>query len=795
MLHLKKETYIPFGLNIDEVNQRIMDNKTNKHPKSNLKSIRKIISENVFSYFNLILAVLALLLISIKSYENMFFVLIAFLNTLLGILQEFKARNTIQKLSLLSQPTAIVRRQNFDIEIDVEAIVIDDIYLLSPGKQIVSDGVVLSGHIMVNEANLTGESDAILKEEESRVLSGSFVVSGNAFVRVEAVGKDNYIEKLASKVRTLGKPTSQILSSLRNLLKLIGIIIVPLGLLTFYNAFLRSEMDFLLDFMRTTDLYQNALKKMAGAMVAMVPSGLFLLTTMTFSTSVIKLAKKKTLVQEIYSIETLARIDTVCLDKTGTITDGSMVVDSVVPIQTELIEIAEEISAYDNANIISSMIYALNDNNQTSKAMEKYFGRKRKFRVKELLNFDSINKYSACTFEIGSFAIGAPEMVYKGKYTLIKKEVEKYAKTGKRVLLFAKINKLKDGKIQGPVEPISLILINDHIRESAKATLDEFQESGVNIKVISGDNALTVSEVALRAGVPNAKKYLSLERISDQTLINTCNNYTVFGRVSPQQKKILIETFQKNNHKVAMIGDGVNDILALKASNCSIALASGAEAARNISHLVLLDNNFASLPKVVKEGRQIVNNMQNASVLYLVKTMYTILLTVILLLTSNIYPFEPVQMVVIETFIIGIPSFIIALEPNNKMFKGNFLKNVFKQVIPGTILVIANLLGVYLFASFWPGVTEGEISTVGIIAATFAYLLVLVNVCMPLNKLRSIIVVSALVISAFCFIVLGNNFFKLETLSLPSFLLLLLLMESTYIIMSIYKHDLIKFWA
>ena len=804
--YLNTETKLPVGLTIDEVQALIQSGQVNTKQKSNLKSINKIIYDNLFSYFNLILGILALLLISIGSYENLFFVLIAFINTFLGIYQEIKARNTILKLSLLSEPTAKVRRQNLEIEIAIHEIVLGDIYLLSPGKQIVTDAVIMSGQVSVNEANLTGESDAIVKTVGDKVLSGSFVVSGSCYAEVVAVGKDNYIEQLSSKVMTLGKPSSQILSSLKNLLKVIGIIIVPLGFLTFYNAFVRSGLDYLPDFIQTPDLYQNALKKMAGSMVAMVPSGLFLLTTGTFFMSVTKLAKRNTLVQELYSIETLARIDMICLDKTGTLTDGQMQVASYVSLfkEPDLEETSEEtqvieknpLMEIDIEGTIQSMNYFLSETNQTAKALEAFFGKKRKYRGRDKLNFDSKNKYSVCTFDHGAFAIGAPEMVYKGKYTTIKKEVEKYAKTGKRVLLFAKVKGIKDDKLVGPVDPLGLILINDHIRPSCKATLEEFEESGVEIKIISGDNALTVSEVANRAGVPNAKKYLSLDKISDETLVSVCHDYTVFGRVSPKQKKLLIETFQgKQGKKVAMVGDGVNDILALKASNCSIALVGGSEAASNISHLVLLDNDFASLPKVVKEGRQIVNNMQNASVLYLVKTMYTILLTFILLFTSQIYPFEPVQMFVIETFIIGIPSFFIALEPNNLRFQGIFLINVFKKVIPGTVLVIANLIGVYVFAKFWPSVTDGEISTVGIVAATFAYFLVLVNVCMPLNKRRQIIVLASLFVSGFCFLVLGQIFFKLQALTLPSLLLLLLLMETTYIITSISKRELIKFWV
>ncbi len=804
---LKEKPLIPKGLTLLEIASRFEKGQVNYKNHPNLKSVWGIFSSNIFSYFNLILFVLAALLLSIKSFENMVFVIIMVLNTAIGIIQELKARKTIMNLTLLSQPTALVRRQGFEIEIATDQLVLDDIYLLQGGKQVVADSIIQNGELTVSEANLTGESDAIVKKVNDKILSGSFVISGTADALIVAVGKDNYIETLSDKIKTLGKPNSEILKSLKKLLKFIGVIIVPLGLMTFYTAFLKSEMDYLPDFLANSELYHDALKKMAGAMVAMVPSGLFLLTTITFASSVVKLAKHQTLVQELYSIETLSRVDLVCLDKTGTITDGTMKVDSYVWIEPEKDEpavdlpVEEEIHiasvkpSIDIKTIIASMNYALKDNNQTAMALKNYFGSKRKLRSRVILPFESANKYSAVSFDEGTYAIGAPELVFKGKYMHIRKQVEKYARLGKRVLLFAKADAIGDKRITGSVEPIALILINDTIRETAKATLDEFQEAGVGIKVISGDNAITVSEVAARAGVPKANKYLSLEKIDDDKLREICEDYTVFGRVTPHQKQVLIETFKQNKHKVAMIGDGVNDVLALKAADCSVAIASGSEAARNISHLVLMNDDFASLPKVVKQGRQIVNNMQNASVLYLVKTMYTILLTMIVLMTANIYPFEPVQMFVIETFIIGIPSFFIALEPNESRFEGKFLWNVFKNVIPGTILVIANLIGVYVFASQWPSITQGEISTVGIIAATFAYLLVLVNVSQPLNKRRSFVVIAAAIVSAFCFVVLGERFFKLSTLTIPSILLLILLMQSTYLIMSIYKQKLIKFWV
>lgn len=785
------------GLSIEDVNLRFIEGKTNRQSISNLKSIGRIISDNLFSYFNLILGMLAILMISIGSYENLFFVIIALLNTLIGIIQEMKARKTVQKLSLITQTTATVIRQGHQITIPITDIVIDEVMILNNGDQIVADAKVLEGIMSVNEANLTGESETVVKREADVVRSGSYVTSGAAYVRVTAVGKENYIEQLSAKVKALTKPKSVILSSLRFVLKIIGIIIIPLGVLTFINVYRYSNYDYLPDFLNSGEDYQMALKKMAGSMVAMVPSGLFLLTTITFANGVIKLGKHDTLVKELFAIESLARVDIICLDKTGTITDGTMEVDRIVPLtdpSDEDIPI-EEVPSPDWRKIIASMNYALKEQNATAIALRNYFGAKRIFRSKAILHFSSDNKYSAVAFDDESYALGAPEMVMKGKYLSVKKDVERYARQGKRVLLFARVGGFDAHKLKGTHLPLALILLNDHVRENARDTLQSFHEQGVDIKIISGDNHLTVSDVAERAGVPKAKKAVSLAGVPDHKVIQYADEYTVFGRVNPAQKKLLIDTFKQREHTVAMVGDGVNDILALKAADCSVAMAEGSDAARGISHLVLMNNDFSSMPKVVKEGRQIVNNMERASVLYLVKTLYTILLTIVLLMTSNLYPFEPIQMFVIETFIIGIPSFFIALEPSEKRFSGHFLANVFRSVIPGAVLIVMNLLAVYAFARFWPSITSGEISTVGIIAATFAFLLVLLNISMPLNRLRSWVVIGAGVASAFCFIVLGQSLFKLEPITVPSFLLLLLLMETTYIIMSITKRKLISFWA
>jgi cation-transporting ATPase E len=457
-----------------------------------------------------------------------------------------------------------------------------------------------------------------------------------------------------------------------------------------------------------------------------------------------------------------------------------------------------DIDKYDDStikNILASMNYALKDNNQTAQALRDHFGKTEKLKAKTVVNFDSQNKYSIVQFKEGIYALGAPEMIFKSKYSKIKKQVESYAAQGKRVLLLAEVGQIKSEKIAGEIKPIAIVVIDDNIRDSAIATIQKFNSAAVNVKVISGDNAMTVSEIAKRASIIDAEKYISLDGVKDEELEHIALNYNVFGRVKPHQKKLLIEHLQNHERKVCMIGDGVNDVLALKQADVSVSLASGTDASRNISHFVLLTDDFQALPRVVKEGRQIVSNMEKASVLYLVKTLYTILLTFILLFTTRIYPFEPVQMLIIETFIIGVPSFIIALQPNDKRFTGVFIWNVLKNVLPGALIIIANLLAVFWVSSAFNLLNEKEISTVGIIAATFAYWLVLVNISSPLDLRKTIMILASAVISIVAFTLPGlREFFKLVEFTVPSFLLLLLLMETSYIFYSINKKELIKFW-
>ncbi|MBI9008637.1 MAG: HAD-IC family P-type ATPase [Tenericutes bacterium] len=784
-------TYVPMGLNIEEVNQRFTLGKCNIKKQDNLKTNWEIISSNLFTFFNMILTLLAGLLFIVNSYLNMWFIIIAAINTGIGIFQEFKARATVKNLSLIKESKITVIRQGMHVEILIEDIVLDDLVLYKAGKQVVADSFVENGELSVSEANITGESKMVRKIVGDKLFSGSYVISGQAYCKVMAVGEDNYIDTLRMEASTLDKPNSVILDTLKWILKFVGIIIIPFGLMTFYNIYNNSVVayDYIPDFIANSVEFKNAVTKMAGSMVAMVPSGLVLLTTMTFAASVIKLGKSNTLVQELYSIETIARVDVLCLDKTGTITDGTMKVDDFVLLH----QFSEhKYRRSDIKNIVASMNFALDDNNQTAKALNDYFEKEERIKATKVIHFNSANKYSLVNLRIGGFVLGAPEIIYRGQYKLIKELVEAYAKQGKRVLLLAEIDKIVKEKFSGKARGIALIVINDTIRENAPATIQKFIESNVTVKVISGDNALTVSEVSRRAGVMGADKYISMDTVHDDDIERIANEYNVFGRVTPEQKKTLVIALQDNNHKVCMIGDGVNDILALKQADVSVSLRSATEATRNISHIVLLDDDFSNLPKVVKEGRQIVCNLEKTSILFLTKTLFTILLTISVLLLAKSYPFEPIHMFVIETFIVGIPTFFLALESHTKMFKGKFFKNIMKKIVPNSILLLLNVLAVMLFSDYFFNFTSIQITTISILSVSFAYWLILALSSLPMNLLRKGLIAFAFV-SSILFLIISKELFPAHELPLTGLLVLLVLMETDYIILSISQGNFLKF--
>lgn len=746
------DTDLFVGLTSEIVEQRKEDNLVNKVSDGKGKTVMGIIFSNFFTFFNMLYFVITILFIVLKSYDNLMFLTTIIPNLIIGIIQEIKAKRMMDKLSLMSAPTTTVIRDGEKLEIPVSEIVLDDIIFYTAGKQICADSIVLEGFIEVNESLLTGEADAILKQPGDLLLSGSFVVSGMAVARVDKVGKDNYIEKLSKDAKMYLKPRSEILRSLNGIIKFVSLIIIPLAVMTYLTSSKDEARDYL------GFLNKQGIIKAASSMLAMIPAGLFLLTSMALFVSVIRLARVKTLVQELYCIEMLARVNMLCLDKTGTITDGTMRV-------TDCIEIKNP-TDYTIREIIGSMMQTFEETNPTADALINYFEKNTVLKATDKIPFSSKRKFSAVTFgDIGTFVLGAPEFVLTSGFDRIAAKVERYAAQGNRVLLLGLTkSKVKPDETPRGVTPVCLIILEDHIRDDAIETIEYFKQNGVDIKVISGDNPVTVSKIALRAGIEGAERYISLAGLTDDEVRDSVFEYNVFGRVSPEQKRILIKTLKEHKKTVAMTGDGVNDILALKEADCSIAMASGSEAARYVSHLVLMDSNFSSMPRVVQEGRRVINNIQKTSTLYLVKTLFSILLTIMYIIlgtqTGAIrmpYPFSAKNLYLIEWFAIGIPSFFLALQPNRELVQGRFLPNVVKSVLPGalTVVILHLLLN---FIRILPGfeglhANNAVFTTILTIVTTAVMLFVLMQSSQPLNWWRKTIFVLMIIC---CFLV-GTN--------------------------------------
>lgn len=762
------------GLTTEEVELRQMAGLANIGDTGSTKSITNIITSNIFTFFNFLNFGIAAWLISVNAaITQLFFMGVITANITIGIIQEIRAKKTIDKLSLLTAPTAIVIRDGSELEIGVSDVVIDDILHLSSGKQIPADCVVRQGTVEANESLLTGESDPIIKKKGDTLYSGSFIVSGNCYAQATAVGHNIYIQKLTNQAKKYKKPQSDLLGSLKIIIRIVGALIIPIAITLFYLMSTYSALP-----------YNEIVQKTAGAMIGMIPSGLFLLTSMALAVGVIRLAQNNTLVQELYCIEMLARVDTLCLDKTGTITDGTMTVKSIIEYKND--------TGIPLKNIISAMINAQNDPNLTSDALAERFGTAKRIRHKALIPFSSQRKYSAVQFDrYGTFILGAPEFVVKENYNLIAREVDKQSQEGYRVLAVAfSDGEIIDNQVQGKVSPLALIMIEDTIRPDAIDTIEYFKSHNVDVKVISGDNPITVSRISQRAGIANADKYVSLEGMQDKEVVRSASRFTVFGRVSPQQKKLLIESLKNNGRTVAMTGDGVNDILALKEADTSIAMASGSEAARNVSHLVLLDSNFSSMPKVVSEGRRVINNVQRVSTLFLTKTIFSFLLVIVAIIRKGVYPIQPNQLILIDYLVIGIPSFFLALEPNNRQVKGKFLWNILRSALPGALVVMINSLIIFAFQPSL-GMSDKVTETLVVISATVVSLTVLYRVSTPFNKMRRILFL--LMVAMFIFgIFFMPNFFQFVpivpsrfydstvVLGAPHILLLLVLAQATF---------------
>lgn len=744
------------GLSDAQVNQRIQENLTNNTKKKYTKSYWEIIKDNVFTFFNIFLLVLAICLITVGEWKNCTFLVIMIANILIGIIQEIRSKKTVEKLKLVTAPSTTVLRNGKELKIPPENIVLDDIMSLAVGNQIPADAIIVDGSIEVNESLLTGESLPVKKHVGDTIYAGSFVTSGAALAKVNKIAEANWAISLQNQAKRYQKPRSELLRSLNQIIKVISILIVPVAACLLFIGAMNSPAT------TSFEKFHDAVLNASGPIIGSVPAGMFLLTSVALAVGVVNMSKKKTLVQDLYCFEMLARTNVLCLDKTGTLTDGTMEVSEVIVIDKNV----------ELDTVMGSYLSTFKESNQTSLALSQRFNLNGKLKVVGKIPFSSSRKYSAVSFaEKGTFILGAPEFVYRSDNKGLIKIISERQKMGYRVVMLAHSNDYIDstGEVTGDVLPIALFVLLDHVREEAPETIKWFNENGVKIKIISGDNPLTAAEIAGVCGVPDYQKAVSLDGLSLEETAAIADKYTVFGRVSPEQKAILIKALKSKGKTVAMTGDGVNDILAMKQSDCSVAMASGADAAKNVAHLVLLDSNFASMPAVVLEGRRVINNIQRSSALYLMKTIFTFFMafTFIILgfatmgMPSNqqiIYPFLPGDILLMEFVGIGVPSVLLALQPDNSQIKGHFIRNTFSEAIPGALVILITVactftlgqLGFFNDSSIegfanmempWFTATQKSIGgnairTLAGLGMTFASLSVLFALSQPFNTYR-----------------------------------------------------------
>ncbi|XOQ45106.1 MAG: ATPase [Clostridium sp.] len=667
------------GLTSEQVRIKKENGKQNIQPEKVTKSTGQILKDNICTLFNLFNVLIAIALAFVGAWSNMLFILIIALNTLIGIVQELHAKKLVEKLSLLSAPTAKVIRDGNASEISVQELVEEDVIALEAGKQVCSDSIILAGEVEVNESLLTGESDPVSKSVGDHLLSGSFVISGKCRACVEHVGSENYAAKIAREAKKLRGVHSELLSSMRKVTRFTGYLIPPLGILLFLEAF----------FLRG-DMLNHAVVTTAAGLLGMLPKGLVLLISISLAVGIIALSKKKVLVQELFALETLAHVDTLCLDKTGTLTQGKM--------QVEKVYSSELWRSIPFEELMGSFLQHSDDNNATFQALKAYFESNTTFSPMRKIPFSSERKWSAMEFEnAGTFVIGAPERLGG----TIPPHLQKEEQAGKRILMA--------GLAKGTVEPdrplpaiqeFAYIVISDPIRPNAAETLAYFQKEGVDLKLISGDNPVTVSALAKQAGFPEAERYIDMSGMTEETEIEKAAlSYSVFGRVSPRQKKQLVQALQKNGHSVAMTGDGVNDLLALREADCSIAVAEGSDAARQVSQVVLMDSDFSALPSVLSEGRRVVNNITRVAGVFFVKTIYSVLLSIVCLILNIPFPFMPIQITLIDLIIEGYPAFFMSFEPDGRKITGRFLPSVMRRAVPNALSILICFL--VLLALSW----------------------------------------------------------------------------------------------
>lgn len=743
---------INIGLTDDIVKSRFKEALVNYDTTPLTKSIKNIIFTNVCTLFNFLNIFLGITVLYTKSYKNLTFLFLILFNTLISTIQEIRSKLITDKLSLIHDNKVEVRRNGQDIYINKNDVVLDDLILLKPGNQVVTDAIIISGDCEVNESFITGESDSVHKSKGDLLLSGSYIVENRVVAKVEHVGSDNYTSIITKDAKYIKSVNSELMRTIKLIVKIISIYIVPVGILLFYNQYsLNNDIN-------------KAILGTVAALINMIPNGLILLISSVLAVSSIKLSRNKVLVQQLFCIETLARVDTLCIDKTGTITEGYMEVTDIIPLDKDISYVEK---------ILKLLTSSLDNDNATMDALIRRYPIKEKVEVVNKVPFSSKHKYSAITLD-KTYIIGAPNVLIKDKKIL--KQVEELSKENRVILLCESNNKIINRKLPEEIVPLAIILLKDKIRLKAKETLKYFKDQDVNVKVISGDSDVTVLEIAKKVGL-NKIVSIDMSQVSDDDISKYVSNCNIFARVTPDQKKKIIEELKRQGHTVAMIGDGVNDVLALKESDCSIALASGTDAARNVSELVLLDSNFDVLPKILKEGRQSINNIERSASLFLTKTLYATLLAIIFIFINSNYPFEPVQLSLYNLVTIGIPSFILALEPNNERIKGgSFLLRVLRKAIPTSISVVFAMLSSLYIGNLFE-LPQSSISTISTYVLVVLGFRLLYKVSYPFNNLR----LSLFIILITLFLVLTMVFRRFFNLVYLNPLLILLILCISFI--------------
>lgn len=732
------------GLTAQQVQEHRMHGWTNQPVDPPSKTTKEIIRENVFTYFNLIFLVLAVLLCLVGSFRDLTFLPVIVLNTLIGIIQETRAKKVLDNLTMLNAPHAMVIRDGKKSQINAEDLVVDDIVIFEAGNQVCADAEVCAGEVQVNESLLTGESDEITKRKGDQLMSGSFIVSGQCHARLDKVGADSYISRLTLEAKAMqNTEQSEMIRSLDKLVKWVGVAIIPIGIILFIQAFVFQGEGF-----------RSSVTSMIAAVIGMIPEGLYLLASVALAVSSIRLAQKKVLLHDMKCIETLARVNVLCVDKTGTITENTMEVQDVIPTKEY-----EEGELRPLSELLGDFTAAQSSDNITMEAMKRYFKIASGKKAVAKTGFSSASKYSSVTFEEASYVLGAPEFVLKEQYENYEEAISAHASKGARVLVFGTAKEEPDGKpLKEAVTPLAYVLLANPIRQEAKETFTYFAEQGVEVKVISGDNPLTVSEVAKEAGIAGAERYVDASTLhTEEEMRAAVLNNAVFGRVTPNQKRKFVQILKEEGKTVAMTGDGVNDVLALKDADCSIAMASGSDAAAQASQLVLLESDFSCMPEVVLEGRRVVNNIQRSASLFLVKNIFSFLLSLVSFVFMFTYPLEPSQISLISMFTIGVPAFFLALEPNKNIIKGHFLTNVFLKALPAALTDVLAVGALVIFGRTF-GVSSADISTAATMLLSIVGFMILYTISAPMNVLRGVILGGCIVGLLFCSIFLNDLF-------------------------------------